>query len=348
MDYAGHAGHSSWAHENVLDQQLVAGLDNTSYPVVLNPAKLDYFHSGTPSVSETLILEEGGAIAALGSTGTAFATVWNAFKQDFHEAIFLEGYQTPGAAFRSAVNHDYTQMKRNLTLLGDPALSFPFPQYEVLTETVDETGIEHFEDTLKVNNPLVVAGGVYDNNGIVQSFQGDVLLKLFAPHHQRTTLGNIEDSYSYTATDSLLQQQVAEVRDGRFEATIDLPESYDFAPGNIRLSYYAYSQQEDAAGYEDRIFALAGESATPEHEQAVFKAYPTVTTGKVFIRAEAGHNRKMTVELYNMHGECLVRNRLPGSADTLYSLSLGGYASGMYFLQLTDGDYRKTIKIIRQ
>lgn len=347
IDYMGHGGHSQWAHEQVLDSNVVKDLSNSQFPFVLFTVKQDFFHPDSPSLSEQLLLQQHGAIAGLSSAHSSFAQTWNQFRTFFYQAVFEEGISTHGLAMKYAINQPGNATVKSYCLIGDPALRFPFPEYQVLTKTVNDITVEEI-DTLYVGEPYTLNASVYDDSGVVGGFDGEALVKVFAPAHQQVTLGTDEEPFSYMVSDSLLSEQTVQVNNGNFEATFSLPSNYDFSPDEIKVSYYAQSQNRSAAGYEN-LFSVSEPSGIDDGENVQFKVYPTITDSDVMIQiGMANSDGNGYLEVMNLQGVCLYRKRINNSTNSRINLSLTDYPPGMYLIRLLGENYGKMVKIIKQ
>jgi hypothetical protein len=244
-----------------------------------------------------------------------------------------------------AYNLGYGTSVGGYCLLGDPLMSFPFPEYEIITESINETEVE-LVDTLFINEPYRVEASVYDDNGIMTSFDGTARVQVFAPVHQQTTLGTDQQPFTYLVSDSLISDQHVEVTNGVFEATFTLPADYDFTPGDIKLSYFAVSENMSAAGYEN-LFTVSQASGMDEMKDIRFKVYPAITNSDVII--EVGRiSENAYLEILNLQGNCLHRQQIRNSGASRINLSLSDYAPGMYIVRLLGKDYMKMKKIIRK
>lgn len=347
LDFMGHGGHSSWAVEQMLTVDVVNNLENEHYPFVLFPSKQNFYHPGSASMAEQLLLQQNGAIACLSATENSFSQTWSDFKAMFHQAVFEEGIVTHGWAMKYAYNHANGTSVGSYCLLGDPLMSFPFPGYEILTDAINGMDVGTI-DTLFIDEPYTLQASVYDDNGVVSSFDGEALVRVFAPLHQQTTLGTDQEPFSYMVSDSLLSEQEVLVSNGSFEATFSLPSSYNFSPGDIKISYFALGSNESAVGYE-YLFSVSEPSGFDEEEGIRFKVYPTITDSDVVIEFERDQlHRSSYLEILDMQGNCLLRKNLSNSFASRINLSMSAYPSGMYLVRLAGQGYSKMVKIIRK
>ncbi len=345
LDFMGHGDHSAWAREQMLTLDVVNGLENAHHPFVLFPSQQNFYHPESASLAEQLLIQQNGAIASLSATEASFGQTWNNFKTAFYQAVFEEGIISHGMAMKYAYNLGLGTSVGSYCLLGDPLMSFPFPEYEIVTETINDAEIESV-DTLFINEPYTVEASVYDENGVLTSFNGTARVQVFAPVHQQTTLGTDSEPFTYLVSDSLIADQYVEVTNGVFEATFSLPADYDFTPGDIKLSYFADNENYSTAGYEN-LFTVSQASGVDEMEGIRFKVYPTITNSDVII--EVGRvNENTYLEILNLQGNCLHRQQVGDTGTSRINLSLAGYAPGMYIVRLLGRDWMKMKKIIRK
>ena len=133
VSYVGHAGITQWGHENLLDNDGVAGVDNQGrLPLILSLTCYDGLFSAPQltSLSENLVRNpEGGAIAAFASTGLSVATGHELLGTGFLNAVYDQQVLEMGAAALLAKinvfssSSDFRDLLDTFGLLGDPGLS---------------------------------------------------------------------------------------------------------------------------------------------------------------------------------------------------------------------------------
>ncbi|MCF8338132.1 MAG: type IX secretion system sortase PorU [Bacteroidales bacterium] len=242
MDYSGHVGARAWASERVFTADDALELENEYFPLMISNGIGDFFDPEMFSLSEAFVNNPHGTVGVITSTNPTFATAWSNFKNDIYSSLLTSENQRAGDVFRAAVNtNSEGEGIQNHILIGDPAISFPYPDNEILTETINGQDANQFSDTLLLNDEFRIQASVNDNEGVLNSFDGQAEIRVFAPSHQVTTLGNDGEPFQFEVTDSLIYQTQAEVEDGYFEFDVALPESYDFAPDSLKISYYLKS-----------------------------------------------------------------------------------------------------------
>lgn len=136
LNYSGHAGVTTWAHEAILRARDVGRNDVTRFangarrPIVLDMACASgNFADPTFTGLEVMMLgwAAGGSVAGWGATGFGVATGHDYLHRGFYQAVFNGGVRTLGLA-TSAGKQALWSSGRNLDLLdtfdllGDPAL----------------------------------------------------------------------------------------------------------------------------------------------------------------------------------------------------------------------------------
>jgi hypothetical protein len=101
-----------------------------------------------------------------------------------------------------------------------------------------------------------VEGMITDPSGnLVPSFNGIVAVKVYDKYKWMMTRGNDATSPKryFDVQENVLYQGKATVKDGLFNFRFIVPRDIDFSYGKGKISYYAYSETVDAAGYSDSI-----------------------------------------------------------------------------------------------
>ncbi len=133
-NYVGHAGFDHLAQENIFSSASVAALTNADrLPVFLamTCAVGNFAVPGAPSLSETLLLHQGGgAYAAWTPSGLSVNDVAVQLDAAFFKAVFVDGQKVIGDATVSSLRdlqvNDSMQFMRYLyNLLGEPVSQLP-------------------------------------------------------------------------------------------------------------------------------------------------------------------------------------------------------------------------------
>jgi len=347
MDYTGHAGSSGWAAEQIFTVEDALNLENDFYPFIVSNGIGD-FHTGESTLGKALITAPNAAIGVLSTTAVAFSQQWNAFRNNFYFSMLAGENQTMGDIFRNAVNADNDYFHRNnYALLGDPALRLSYPDYEILTETINGEEAMMYNDTLMLGEEVAITASVNDNNGVVNTFNGEANVRVFAPGHVKQTLGTDSEPFEYVRTDSLIYETEATVENGVFEFSFALPEDYDFAPDSLKISYYASADNHDAAGYYDELMAVGEPSGLPHDEMSSFRVYPTLVTNVVNIRNKEDLTNTR-VEIYNSNGNKVFEKMWPMRYGVEFSVNMESMAHGVYLIRLLNSNGVMTQRIVKK
>jgi hypothetical protein len=289
-NYSGHGGPQRLAEEVVLDQQIVNGLNNENRLPLMITATCDFAPHDNPAVlslGENLLLRpKTGAIALTTTTRVVFAYS-NRIMNDNYLRFALEKdtlnkYRSLGGAMLAAKNHTYSTTgdvinNRKFTLLGDPALTLGFPQYNVVATTVNGSNISSSADTLSATEFALIEGEVRDHqNNRLTNFNGRVYLSLFDKPQVVTTLGNDPTSIPTTfssQTAALFKGKVSATA-GKFSFRFRLPKDINYRFDSGKLSLYAEDSLLDGNGYSKNII-IGGisNSINTDKEGPEIKAY---------------------------------------------------------------------------
>ena len=155
-----------------------------------------------------------------------------------------------------AASSGNTVNTREFVLLGDPAMTADYPQYNVVTTKVDNVPITQPHDTLKALKYITIAGEVHDWNGNkMTSFNGVCTPLIYDKIGQYLTLANYPGyaNFPYSAYKSTIFKGQCSVVNGAFSFSFIVPKDINYAIGNGRISYYAQNGTIDAGGYSNAI-----------------------------------------------------------------------------------------------
>ena len=265
INYIGHGGETGWAQERILDIPTILEWDNTFQMPIFMTATCEFTRFDDPvrtSAGEYVLLNAGGGgVALLTTTRLVYAGPNFQLNTAFYEALFNrpenETLTRLGDVYRDTKNSAASSSSnhRNFSLIGDPALPMAIPKYDVLATSITDT-LGNPVDTLKALGVARVAGMVTNAAGQVNSgFNGLIEATVYDRVKQRSTLSNDGGSvFIYPTQEDVVYKGLAEVSNGEFEFDFVLPKDISFAVDTTaRISFYAYSQTEDAAGFEDEL-----------------------------------------------------------------------------------------------
>lgn len=282
IDYLGHGGARELMQENVIEKNLISQLNNRHKLPLFVTATCQFGVYDDPSLSsgaeDFLLSPNGGAIALLTTSRAVFAQTNFSVNKAFHESVFARdengNYLRLGDIMRLTKNNSLNgPINRNFVLLGDPMLRLKYPKYDIKFEE-----LEAEQDTLSALEEVRITGKVYDNETVVESFNGTATITLWDIPRQKITLGldnplfnnlafESNEPFTYMEQDNALFRGEANVINGVFSLTFTLPKnaSYQFKKG--RITAYAFNREDiiDASGASQNF--LIGGSADLKIDQ---------------------------------------------------------------------------------
>jgi len=266
VNYIGHGGETGWAQERILDVPTILDWSNTYDMPIFMTATCEFTRFDDPlrtSAGEYVLLNAGGGgIALLTTTRLVYSGPNFTLNRNFYEALFNrpegETVIRLGDVYRDCKNSSVSSGSsnhRNFSLIGDPALPMAIPKYNVEMSSITDT-LGNPVDTLKALGVARVSGMVSNSSGQVRSnFTGLVEATVYDRVKQRSTLSNDGGAvFTYPTQEDIIYKGLAEVNNGEFQFDFVLPKDISFAiDTTARISFYAFSQSEDAAGFADEL-----------------------------------------------------------------------------------------------
>jgi len=269
MTYIGHGGELGWAHERVLEVEDINGWTNFKHMPAFLTATCEFSRPDDPgrtSAGELVILNpNGGGICLFTTTRLAFSGSNFSLAQRFFDHFFepINGSMPTCGEIFEQTKIDYTdRYTRNFVLLGDPAVRLVYPQYDVVTNTVNTHQLTLNSDTLSALSKITITGEVRNKSGAkMTGFNGVVYPTIYDKWATFTTIGNdlnaTEGGTSYPAPfdmqKNVLYKGKAQIKNGDFTFTFVVPKDISYQYGNGKISYYAHNGQSDANGYSNEI-----------------------------------------------------------------------------------------------
>lgn len=254
MTYVGHANPSCLTH----DVKLWTTNDSkkASYPhlPIITTACCDVarYDGSQRGLMEIMFHKpDGGAIAMLASTRSAYASGNDALNQSFVRAMF--SYKNNGGQMPT-LGYAYMQSKQwfgNVTsynkmmfsLLGDPAMKINYPKPLFKITKVNGKQVDTANIPSGAMQKVTVEATVYKSEGpqVDLSFNGDATLSIYDYLKKELTEGNVDVYFPR----KLLTQVSGRVVNGHFTATAVIPR-YTQNPGHTgQISVYAHRDDSD-------------------------------------------------------------------------------------------------------
>ncbi|SHM25672.1 Por secretion system C-terminal sorting domain-containing protein [Chitinophaga jiangningensis] len=281
VNYSGHGSNTRLAEENIIDGNNAATWKNEDRLPLLLTATCDFAPFDNPAVfslgQSILLQRRTGAIALMTTTRAVFAASNKEMNINYINAALSRNadgsWKSLGQASKAAKNLTYATSidiinNRKFQLLGDPALTLAFPQYKIVTDSINNQQLDNNIAGVPANSLLYVTGHIEDESGVVVSdYNGQLYTTIFAPPVNANTLGNTAGSQAtaFAQQENVISRGAQTITAGKFRITAMVPVDAAQAKGIGKISYYASGNQPDAGGLTEKIRIT--ELVTPATDQ---------------------------------------------------------------------------------
>lgn len=289
--YIGHSGKDGWAAERVLENSDINKWTNKyNLPALLSlSCTFAYYDREIQSPSDLIFFNNnGGAVAVIAATREAWSVSNHNFGKYIFELMFTKdengNFYSVSDLERRAKNRRYqtssayTDLSMMVTY-GDPSLKLSLPIYNIVTDSINHEAVSTTLDTVRALSKVTICGHIVDDNSqIINSFNGTMFPSVYDKKVKTKTLFNDPDPYSqpfeYEVQKSVLFKGNVSVKNGRFQFSFYVPKDIDYSFGNGRISYYARTENVDAAGvFTDFIIGGMDTSGIEDHENPEIELY---------------------------------------------------------------------------
>lgn len=282
FNYNGHGGASRLAEEVILDQNMVNNWKNPYRLPLFITSTCDFAPYDNPflsSLGENILLRpRTGGIALMTTTRLVFSYS-NRIMNNNYIRFALEKdtagcFKSLGDAARAAKNYTYQSSgdiinNRKFTLLGDPAVTLAFPQFDIKTTKINFNSIPGVPDTLSAAEKVILEGEVADHYGSrLSSFNGTLYLSVYDKPQTVNTLANDAGSLPvvFQQLPPVLFRGKASVTNGQFHLEFKMPRDINYQFGKGRIIYYAENGINDGSGSFTDFFT-GGILPTPDSDK---------------------------------------------------------------------------------
>ena len=286
VNYMGHGGEEGWAQERILQIPHIQSWQNDNKLPLFVTATCSFAPYDDPSLNSAgeiiLLKPDGGAIALF----TTVRAVYTSSNKKLTTAVFqnlfkkVNGVIPPiGEILRHSKNSSGAGVNnsRKFALLGDPSQTLAYPNYQVLTSTLNGQPITA-TDTIKAMQQVTIAGYIANpDSSVVAGFNGIIYPTVYDKRQNYQTLG--QDAGS-SVRDYVLQKTVlfkgrASVTNGQFQFSFIIPKDINYEFGLGKISYYADNGSDlDAAGhFDDIVIGGTNDAALADDEGPQVKVY---------------------------------------------------------------------------
>ncbi|MEM9299481.1 MAG: type IX secretion system sortase PorU [Bacteroidota bacterium] len=278
INFTGHGGEIGWMDEQVLDLFLIDDLQNRNKLSLFVTATCEFTRHDDPKRASggelTVTSERGGGIAIVSTSRPVRSNSNFALNKEFFNHIFHQEngeFLRLGDIFRLTKNGSVDLAtdtrkvgNRNFALLGDPSLRLAYPENSiVITDILENSSLT---DTLRALAKTKIKGEVRSpSNAVLSDFNGTLDVTVFDNEILKTTLGNENQPFTFSAKENKLFKGSVSVVNGQFEVNFVVPKniSQQFGEGKISLYASQSSTMADANGAEVSI-KIGGTASSPE------------------------------------------------------------------------------------
>ncbi len=256
LNYIGHGSVHYIGTERYVEPTDISAYTNVGRLPLLVTSTCSYGYydlADEVSGAEAFLLADGGAISVI----SAARPISHIERFNTDVILFaLDTANTIGDALRMAKNN--TNVSPCISLIGDPALHLSVPRNVVEVTSIDGHEVEaEVDDTATVLSQVTVRGEIRNTAGeLVADFDGTVYPTVYDRETQCHTQANDNPGaeVAFCQQKNVLYRGAAPVEGGRFEYSFLVPRdvAYQYAPG--KLSHYAVSGYEHAAGSYQRLY----------------------------------------------------------------------------------------------
>ena len=282
FNYTGHGSERGLAHEDILNMNDINSWSNEKKLPLFITATCEFsrfddisediygnFSRKVSAGEEVLLQPNGGGIALLTTTRLVYSSPNFVLNQNFYKHIFEKDSNGKklrlGDVLRLTKNESGMGInKRNFTLLGDPALVLAYPELSVVTDSINETDISVFSDTITGLEEMRISGHMNIVSGPDSTKTGIIYATVYDKTNSLQTLSN--DGYpvmKFDVRNKILYKGKSSVKNGLFNFSFIVPKDISFQPGKGKISFYFENREDqlDAGGtYGD--FIVGGISST--------------------------------------------------------------------------------------
>jgi hypothetical protein len=268
INWTGHGSPYQLAHELIFsspDAEKLTNKNKLFFFVTASCEISEYDNPNFVSLGEVAFLNpNGGAIALLSATREVYANSNFQLNLDFYESAF-----NPINGKMPKLGDIYQYVKtqpggnsinsRSFALIGDPMLTLAYPQFRILTDSVNQSVVTSASsDTLKALSFVTISAHLDDGSGtLLNNFNGVAYPTVYDKAINETTLSNkgvsLSPPFSFTLQKNILFNGKVTVSSGKFNFSFVVPKDIAYQYGSGRISYYAENGTIDASGNYEKI-----------------------------------------------------------------------------------------------
>ncbi|MCD8192964.1 MAG: type IX secretion system sortase PorU, partial [Tannerellaceae bacterium] len=261
FNYVGHGDVQSLSNERIITLADITEFKYKALPVWVT-ATCDFtrFDAVATSAGEQVLLNESsGGIALFTTTRVAFMDENRRFNKSLIQNLFEKNssgsYPALGDIMKNASNGmGVYERKLGFALIGDPALTLNYPQYNMGVTAVNGVEVKALDKndenplTFKAQEWVTVEGEVYTPAGtLAADFNGQISATVLDSKVARETLDNngIDRTFTYEDYGGTLYTGTENVENGKFSFTFKVPKDISYSGDHGKIILYALDQESN-------------------------------------------------------------------------------------------------------
>jgi hypothetical protein len=379
VNYNGHGGPNAWCEERLFNESEITNYTNINKLPLFITATCDFAPfdnpAGVSAGERLLIYDKGGAIALMTTTQLVYQSENRIMNRDYMSVLYkpMNNGALPslGDAYRLSKNKTYIGVIgnfkasnfRKFALLGDPALNLSIPTLKVVVDSLNGTALVTLTDTIKALKNCTITGRVLDAAGNTNSaFNGTINVTIFDKARNLATLGEggASSIRNYQLQNAVIFRGSATVSNGTYNIKFVAPKDIDYSYGKGKISLYAYSSNQEAAGSDSNvIIGGLGNANLVDNDAPIVR--PFINSNKFINGGVVGKSSTLLVELSDSNGINTTGSAIghdltaildgktnePIVLNTFYESAKDNYKFGVVrfpFKDLSEGPHTITVK----
>ena len=274
INYVGHGGEIGWASERILELSDINNFTNFNKLPVFITATCEftrYDDLDRVSAGEYLLLNPNGGAVGLFSTSRTVgeSPTYNLVNSLYNFLPDRENDMSFGEVLTATKNDSSLSLntvKRRFSFFGDPNMKLSFPEYKIITqsvELVDSTGqtilsnVSNTQDTINSLSHVLVKGYVAEIDSTLIDFNGFMDVVVYDKAKKFTTLNNdgfLNEPFEYFLQKNIIYNGQVDVINGLFQIEFVVPKDINYEFGVGKFSFYANDPLiGEATGFNKKI-----------------------------------------------------------------------------------------------
>ncbi len=277
VNYIGHGGETGWASERILDVPTINNWRNADRLTFMLTATCEFGRYDDPARSSgaeyAIYNGQGGAVGLFTTTRPVYNEDNLNLNKEFHNTVF--GPATDGKPKRigevlrrtKANQFGSVLLSRNFTLLGDPSMRLAIPQLRATVTQINDQPVGT-ADTLRALTTVKLNGVIDTGTGtVVTTFNGRIQVTVYDKETVVRTLGDESTpTKAINIRESIIYDGLATVTNGLWTASFVVPRDIAYSYGTGKISLYAWSSDQDAAGANTTV-TIGGSSTSTAQDR---------------------------------------------------------------------------------